>query len=364
MAFQIKDFASIVASEINHARAATLKITDYQPGSVARTIMEAPAAELEELYIQMFLGLREAIPVSTFLSFGFTQLPAAYATGIVSVSSVTPQPVDFNIPAGVEFSAADGRRYASTAAVVWPAGESLITIPVRATTLGLAGNIAAGAITGSTFFGAGYTVSSQALTTGRDVETLDEREIRFAEYVQSLSRGTMTAIRYAAKQASVLDANGSVLEYVTRIGIDEQAGRVYIYLYSSIGRPSDELLANGQLRIDGRRDPVTGVVTSGYRAAGVRVDVLSMSERAVPIGIEVEMQAGYTLSTAVRQALADVFSAQVRAVQPGTTLYMGSMVEALLSVTGVQSVIPTSNDNFTCEIYEVLTPGVMTVTTL
>lgn len=51
MAFQIKDFASIVASQINHARAVSDKITDFQPGSVARTIMEAPAVEIEELYL-------------------------------------------------------------------------------------------------------------------------------------------------------------------------------------------------------------------------------------------------------------------------------------------------------------------------
>ena len=54
MSFQIKSFNDIVLSQINHARSVTEKITDFAPGSVARTLMEAPAVEVEELYLQMF----------------------------------------------------------------------------------------------------------------------------------------------------------------------------------------------------------------------------------------------------------------------------------------------------------------------
>jgi hypothetical protein len=363
MAFQIKDFASIVASEINHARSATRKITDFQPGSVARTIMEAPAVEIEELYLQMFLGLREAIPVSTFLSFGFDQLPAAYATGYVSVSSATPLSANTVIPLGTEFTAADGRVYVSTQALTWLQGSTQITIPVAHTVAGLVGNIAAGAIDDASIFGLGYTVSNLPISNGRDVESFAEREARFAEYVQSLSRGTLVAVRYAARLASVLDGNGVATEYVTRIGIDEQAGRVYIYLYSNIGTASAALLADGQTRIDGKRDAVSGV-TTGYRAAGVRVDVLSMVERAVPLVVSVEMRAGLTMTPAVIQSLGDIFSAQIRSVAPGDTLYLGTLVEAMLAAPGVLSIVPTGNSNFECGINEALVPGTFTATPL
>ena len=39
--------AIIIASEINRARATTTRITDYNVGSVARTLLEAPAQEIE-----------------------------------------------------------------------------------------------------------------------------------------------------------------------------------------------------------------------------------------------------------------------------------------------------------------------------
>lgn len=364
MPFQIKDFASISAAQINFARAVTDKITDFQPGSVARTIMEAPAVEMEELYMQFFLGLRDAIPVATFLSFGFEKLPAARAVGRVSVSSQTPLVADLLIPAGTEFSATDGRKYTSISDVTWAAGTSVVQILVQHTTAGLVGNISAGGMTSSPFFGAEYTVSNQPIETGRDIETDAEREARFAEFVQSISRGTMAACTYAAQQSVVLDGDGNRAEYVSRVGVDEQAGRVFIYLYSSLGRPSAELLADGQTRIDGSKDDVTGAVTPGYRAAGIRFDVIPMTERAVSMFIQVEMLPGYTLTAAVEQQLGDIFSSQIRAVQPGDTLYLGSLVDALLAVPGILSIVPSSNENIVCAVNEALIPAALTVTSL
>lgn len=364
MPFQIKDFASIVAAQINHARAATTKITDFQPGSVSRTLIEAPAVEVEELYLQMFLGLRDAIPVATFLSFGLDPLPAARAVGFVSVSSEQPLSAPMLIPQGTAFSALDGRQYTAVADVTWAAGSSHVQVPVQHTAAGLAGNIAAGAITTSPLFGAGYTISNQTIETGRDAETDAEREVRFAEFVASISRGTMVACSYQARQSRMLDADGAIAEYVVRSGVDEQPGHVRIYVYSSLGAPSAALLADGQSRMDGSTDPVTGAVTPGYRAAGVRVDVLAMQERAVPLAIRVEMLPGYTLTAAVEQQLTDIFSAQIRAVQPGDTLYLGSLVEALLTVQGVRAIVPDATENITCEINEALIPGVLTIESL
>lgn len=359
--FQLKDFASIVAAQINHARAATTKITDFQPGSVARTLMEAPAVEVEELYLQMFLGLRDAIPVATFLSFGFDPLPAARAVGFVSVSAAQPLIQALTIPQGTEFSALDGRKYTAVSTVTWAAGASLVQVPVQHTTAGLVGNIAAGAITASPLFSTGYTISNQTIETGRDAETDAEREVRFSEYVASISRGTLVACSYQVRQSRVLDASGNLAEYVVRSGVDEQPGHVRIYVYSSLGAPSDALLADGQARIDGSTDPATGAVTPGYRAAGVRVDVLAMQERAVPLSISVEMLPGYTLTAAVEQQLGDIFATQIRAVQPGDTLYLGSLVEALLAAPGVRAIVPDASENITCEINEALIPGVLTI---
>ena len=364
MPFQIKDFASVVAAQINHARAVTDKITDFQPGSVARTLMEAPAVEIEELYLQMFLGLRDAIPVATFLSFGFDRLPAAVAHGFVSISK-TPAPAqDILIAEGTAFTATDGRIYTASEDVTWVAGANIVRVPVQYSAAGLAGNISQDLITASDAFDQNYTISNSAIETGRDVESDAEREARFAEFIKSLSRGTVVACLYAASMARVLDVNGNIYEYVTRTGINEQPGRVRIYIYSSRGVPSAALLSDGQASIDGSRNEVTGAITPGYRAAGVRVDVLPMVERSITLSIKVDMFPGYTITDAVEQRLGDIFGDAVRGVEPGGVLYLGTLVEMLLAVPGVQTIVPVTNENILCAVNEALVPGALSVTAL
>lgn len=364
MAFQIKDFASIVASQINHARQVTDKVTDFQPGSVVRTLMEAPAVEVEELYLQFFLGLREAIPVATFLSFGFDRLPAARARGFVSVSVSTALNADLLVPRGTEFTSSDGRTYISSEPVVWPAGTNVIRIPIEATSSGLAGNIAAGAIVSSPFFDDAFSISNTQISSGRDEESDREREARFADFVESLSRGTVVACEYAVRQARVIDSDGNIDEYVTRIGTLENPGYVRIFAYSSRGVPSAALITDAQRRLDGWKDGTTGVVTPGFRAAGVRVDALPMVERVVDASIGVSMFPGYSLSNAVKQQMSDVFATAVRGVLPGEVLQIGTLVELLLSVAGVRAVVPAVNENIVCAVHEALIPGTLNVSAL
>lgn len=365
MPFQIKDFPSIVAAEVNHARGVTTKITDFQPGSVARTLMEAPAVEMEELYLQMFLGLRDAIPVATFLSFGFDRLPAAVARGYVSISKSPAPAASALVPAGTTFTATDGRIYTSTVSVVWLANASIVRVPVAYSVAGVVGNAAEGSITASPSYGDGYTVGNSDITTGRDVETDSEREARFAEFVSSLSQGTVVASLYKAGQARILNSEGAALEYVTRRGMMESAGYVAIYLYSSAGLPSADLLADGQSRIDGKRDPVTGaVIDAGTRAAGIKIDVLPMVERAVALSIKVAMLPGYSLTSGVQQQLGDIYAAALNNVQPGTTLYLGDLIDDLLAADGVLKIVPQTESNIVCAVNEVLTAGTLTVAAL
>lgn len=364
MNFQLKDFASISASQINHARSVTDKITDFIPGSVARTLMEAPAVEIEELYMQMFWGLHEAIPVATFLSFGFEKLPAAVAHGWVSVSKDPAPDADLPIPVGTAFSATDGRVYQSTEAVLWMAGEPVVRIPVAYAEAGFVGNISGGAITSSIFFDTRYTISNAPIETGRDVESDLERKARFAQFVAALSRGTVLACEYAAKQAVVLDINGNRYEYVTRVGCTEIPGYVRFFVYSNRGVPSAGLLASGQVIIDGKRDELTNEITPGYRPAGVRVDIVAMSERAIDLSISVLMMPGVELTNAVRQRLGDVFSSAVRSIEPGGVLYLGTLGELMLAVPGVRQIVPSTTTNIHCAVNEALIPGSLTIAQL
>lgn len=364
MAFQIKDFVSIVASMLNHIRGTTTKITDLQPGSVSRTLAEASAIEIEEFYLQIFNGLREAIPVATFKSFGFDKLPAKYARGFVSVSRATPPTASFTIPAGTEFTSSDGRAYRSTQDVIWLVSATSVRIPVIAEAPGLAYNISSGSITASTAFDSSYTISNSAINNGRDLETDAEREARFASFIGALSRGTIFACVYAAETATVTDEEGNIQEYVTRSGYTEIAGYVRIFIYSSAGLPSPALITQGQRIINGWVDAETGKIIPGYRSGGVRVDVIAMTEREVPLDVRVTMQAGYELDETVKQNIADEYATLLSTVMPGRVLYVESIENSLLSVVGVKAILISATENIICEANEALVPGAVTVTAL
>ena len=361
--FQTKNFVSIVAAQINVARSVTDKITDFQPGSVARTLMEAPAAEVEELYLQMLHGLLEAIPEATYRSFGFDRLPPARAHGFVSLS-MSPPPVEaIAVPLGAVFRTSDGRIYTATQALAWPAGTALVRVPVQASMIGAQGNVATGAINATNLSGGPFVVSNSAITSGRDLESDDERKARFAAFVRSLSRGTLEACRYAVGLSTTLTSDGSVAEYVTRIGEVEEPGYVRFWIYSSTGIPSSALVQQAQRLLDGYKAD-TGTVIPGFRPAGVRVEALTMVERAVPLSIRVGMFSGYELSTTVQQAISDIFATSIRAVAPGTTLFLKTLVENMLAVDGVRIIVPDGNENIACAPSEALVPGLLTIQAL
>lgn len=367
MAFQIKDFVSIVSSMVNHARGTQTKITDFQAGSVARTIVEAPAVEIEELYMQMFLGLREAIPVATFQSFGFNKNPSSYATGYVSVSARLPITQSFIIYAGTLFTAEDGRTYRSVQDTAWNVGTEIVIVQVVAVVAGASSNIGSGYINDSNSpdLGLDFTISNQAIINGVDEESDESREARFSEFVSSLSRGTKHACMYAAKQASVRDPVGNVLERVTRVGFSEIAGYFKIFIYSNFGVPSEELLANGQMLLDGMEDPDTKeILVIGFRSASIRGDILPMKEREISMTIAVRMRSGYVLNNEVRQSVLDTYSLAIRSVQPGDTLLIDNLRARLLGVRNVIEVALSSGENIACAQGEALVPANVTIVPL
>ncbi len=89
MSFQIKKFNSIVASMINWVSSNTSLITDFNVGSVARTILEAVALELEELYYQLLRAVEEAIEEAIYRTFNFPRNPSQKATGTVRFTRLT-----------------------------------------------------------------------------------------------------------------------------------------------------------------------------------------------------------------------------------------------------------------------------------
>lgn len=98
MAFQVKKFDSIIASMVNWISSNTSKITDFNVGSVVRTILESIAMELEELYYQLMKAVEEAIEEAIYRAFNFPRNPAQRSTGLVRFFRLRGTDVPVNVP--------------------------------------------------------------------------------------------------------------------------------------------------------------------------------------------------------------------------------------------------------------------------
>lgn len=362
--FQLKDYGSIAAAMMNHAKATQNDVTDFEIGSVVRTLMESSAIELDELYQKVFSGILDAIPTSIYKAFDFELIGKAAARGTVTVTFGGPIVEQLTIPAGTVFvMQGSSLKFTSVLDVVVPVGALSATVVVVCAIEGTAGNVDANAITGTDGYTmpAGASLTNNAFTSGTDGQTEAERKARFVEFIQSLSRGTLGSIRYAVRQARIVNSAGVLTEYVSRIGHVEVPGRANFYIYGSSGTPSAALVAAAQTMIDGTTNQSAGTYTDGYRALGVEVVVSAMVERTIPVSLRVSLMSGVAGSQDLKNAIATLLEAEFEGVESGTVLYVDQLLNATLTLPGVRQAVAGNNANIACGANEVLKLGALTV---
>lgn len=206
MGFAVKYFETITASIVNWFSGNNNSVTDFNVGSRLRTMFEAVAIEMEQIYYQLYVGIKNGIATAVFNSFNFPLLQPQAASGSVTFSRTTPAPVGgITIPAGTQVStqgtsSSPAVTYQTVDTVVIPAGQLSVSALVVATVTGTVGNAQAGLI--NTLVGTPTGVNSvtnpNAFFTGTDLETEDQRLARFQKFIANLSRGTLGAIENAA----------------------------------------------------------------------------------------------------------------------------------------------------------------------
>jgi uncharacterized phage protein gp47/JayE len=345
MSFQVKDYLSIVASIVNFMRATQDQITDFNVGGVARTLVEAPAIEIDELYQMMFRGLKEAIPVSIYNSFAFERLAAIGASGSLRFTLSPVSATDTAIPAGTAVSAVGGTyRYLTGVDAVIPAGTSTVDIIAYCSSTGFATNVAATTLTEMQTHIPGVTVTNlNAFSNGRDLETDAERYTRFREYISTIARGTVAAIKYGATTAALVDADGIEFERVNAVAVVEphvadpitypSGGLVWVYIHNNSGNTSAGLVARAQAVIDGYL-LADGTPVPGWKAAGVIAKVSAATDVNVDVTATVVTDAGIDAAAAIADARAGV-SAYLSGLGIGDTAVRAEIIAIIMSVEGI-----------------------------
>jgi hypothetical protein len=348
MAFQIKNFVSIAAAMINHMKAVTKKITDFNVGSVARTLVEAPAVEIDELYQQMFAGLMEAIPVATYRSFNFERLAAVSASGLLTVE-IAQAAVDVVIPAGTVFTFEGGATgYASAVDVTITPGNTTASVLVAAVIPGAIGNIPANTEFTAAPLPEGYVgaKNAAAFANGTDEETDEQRAKRFADFIATLQRGTVAALRFGLSTAALFDVNGLETERVRASSVIEPwitnplqpIGLVLCYIHNGSGATSGALVTEAQKVIDGYTEP-DGTKVAGWKSAGVKVIVAAATEVSVNFAGVITAAPGFASASLIPLVSAAVNN-YIQALDIGASFLLSEAVSRAKAIQGVADIAP------------------------
>lgn len=369
MAFQIKDFNSIVAAMINWMKGTQSQITDFSVGSVTRSLIEAPATELDEFYQQMFNGLTEAIPVSVYTSFSFAALGATSAGGLVTVS-IAAQATATTIPAGAIFTA-NGIQYASTVDVTIAIAGTSASVPVSAVIPGSAGNLVGSSTFAISPSPAGFTSATNpaAFINGADAETDADRLIRFNAYISTLAKATGAAIVYGAKTTVLRDSGGNVIERVASASIVEPyladdelpISSINCYIHNGVGSTSDALVSEAQKVVNGYTD-TNGVQIPGWKAAGVICTVAKATESTRSVTAVLTAAPGYdhaVLVTAAQNAL----TSYLLGLPIGSAVLLANIIHSVMSIPGVANfVVSTPSGDTSAAANVKKMPGTLTIT--
>lgn len=373
MAFQIKDFASITASCINWCKAVTSKVTDFSVGSVARTMIEAPAIEIDEAYQKFLIGIKEAIPVSVFTTFGFTKIAAEAASGVVRFSTGGAlATVAIVVPIGTVVRVpGSSKTYATLVAGTILVGQSYVDILVAAQAAGIAGNTGDDTITelGTNVAGITVVTNPAPFINGRDEETEDERKSRFQGYISTLSRGTKAAVEYGARQAKLTDANGLITEYVAHAVVvepwlddpGEPISLIQVFIHNGASATSVSLVNEAQNVIDGYYTGA-GVAVPGWKAAGVPAVVSAASDKSVNVTGNLTAAPGYVEADLIAAAT-DAVKTYIQGLNVGASVILSELIAIIKrDVAGVYNItLSAPTADVTCTISEKAIPGTVTI---
>lgn len=371
MAFQIKDFVSIVAGMVNHMRGHQTELTDFNVGAVNRVMLEASAVEMDQLYQQLVSGIREAIPVATYRSFNFDRLPASPASGLVRVTVDGSSIEAVVIASGTLFTGVTTKTtYRSVVDAIIEPGLTSTDVLVTAVQPGTAGNIIAGETftlgpRPDTFASATNIV---AINNGVDEEGDDQRKERFVAYINTLQRATVAALEYGAKTVVLRTAEGAETERVRSCRVIEPyltnpnapVSLVNVIIHNGVGATSDDLVAETSRVLHGFTNGL-GVKVPGWKAAGVKVVVLKASEKLIDFSATLIAEPGFDpaiLAPKAQLAIAEY----IDSIEIGDTFRLAQAIYLAKSIEGVKDFIFLDlTANVTSDEDEKLLTGTVTV---
>jgi uncharacterized phage protein gp47/JayE len=355
MAFQIKNYDTILTDMVTWILAHTTKLSDLTPGSIIRSYCEAASVCLEELYVAVYMGFRRHLSEIPETVFEFNRNDGQKgSTGVIFTRSGSTGVLA--LPLGTRVSTASGLIYRTTVASQIDDGDtSSDPVNVEATDIGTVYNVPSSSIT--ILLDSIDTVTavnnSNAVVNGIDVESDYAFKKRFQAYIEGLGRSNIAGLVSGALSVSGI-TSASVQELFPPVA--NVNARLYIDNGTS-GGVGSAIVAEVQAVIDG-----DGTETNpGYRSAGVNVQVIAATVVTQNVTVAASLLAGVDGI----QVVADINTAitnYINTLGVGADIIFNELIAAVMSVFGVVDcsvTLPTGN--VTIAASQVARVGVITV---
>lgn len=332
---------------LSRSQSLTLEVIE-RDGSEANILSHGIAAVGDELagaltrvaaglYLDSAQG--RALDKLVFSKFGLVRRPASQALGTVELSTTAPAPGAVPVPRGTRFQTADGREFISWADTTYPISSTgPVLVQVRSVLSGADQQAAAGTITSLSSQLAGsptdLRVTNTLATAGAaDEETDDSLRDRARRFFSTVRRGTVAAIEAAALNVpGVLRANA--FEYLDVYGRPVKAAQVVVadtftdaLVEQGINPPTYQTQSQALASL-------VATELEEWRAAGVYVNVLVAQVVLVAVTLALRFHAGVEVDTVALSARAMVAS-RINELSPGETLTPAMLVERLRMVDGL-----------------------------
>lgn len=368
-----QSFTDLVRNMVTAIQGTASALVDISVGSILRTVVEANAAVilwLQGLILQLLAVTRAATSSGADLDswcadYGFTRLPASYASGSVTFARFTASQQAV-VPVGATIQTADGSQsYTVTADAANPAyspsaggyvmsaGTGSVSVPVIAQASGAAANAQIGTINTITqaMPGVDTVTNAAAFTNGADAESDSAFRARFVAYIASLSKATKNAIGYAitALQQNVAYV---LVENQSYAGA-AQLGYFYVVVDDGTGTPSAGFLSSVNNAIDAVR-PFTSTF-------GVYAPVVVTAA----VGMTCTIASGYD-AAATKAAVQAALTNYINSLAIGQTLTYSRLAQlaydASPGVTNVTSVtLNAGTADLTATNHQIIKAGTITV---
>lgn len=281
-----KSFDQILSEMIADLEAKGTRLTDMNPGSVIRTLLEVAAAKFDEGHylaeriINLFFVLTTTGQYldRRVAERGITRKAGTKAAGSITASRSTPAPFGQLIPKGTTFETEDHTvQVATTADATLAQGQTSVTIPVETAAIGKAGNLQTGTALKQVGVAVSLiemvTVAAPGLSGGSDGESDDDLRNRYLTVIQlpGTSGNKADYIKWALEVAGV----GGV--YVQPLW--NGRGTVKLYLLGADKTPASQAVVDAvQAYIDpnpelGEGKAPIGATVTCVAAPAVNIDV-------------------------------------------------------------------------------------------